>query len=552
MENYNRYYSDYTYAQFFTHWKDRGVTVYVGANDGMLHAIKAGTFTEGDNPATAGKEEHGWYDATEVPATSGDLGSERWAYIPYHLLPHLKWLTDPGYTHVYYVDLKPKVSDVRIFSDDADHPNGWGTILIGGMRLGGGANMPMALTDDFGGPLGVETRTFRSAYFAMDITIPDSPRLLGEFTDANLGFTTSYPAIARLEANEGFQNPEDDEWFCIMGSGPTECDGNSNQNGYVFVVDLANGQLVKTFQTPESNAFMATPVTLDLNLNYNVDTIYIGETYEQGGIEMGKMYRISTRSTSNPAPDAAPWPYKTDPAADSWLMTTLFSSSTPITASPTASLDEDENIWVYFGTGKYYGVDDKMDATTQYFYGVKDPCAYGDCDPVNDEVAFADLYNSSNITILTNKEVVGATATEWDAFVDEVQAEKGWYLSLVNGGERVLNRPSILGGVVLFAPFKPESDICGYGGTGSLYALYYETGTAYYKAILGKEVYGTNEEESIKMMNLEKGITSEIGIHVGKKAKSSGFIQQGTGSVTQVEIAPAFNIKSGIIGWMQY
>ncbi len=216
MERYHQYYSDHTYGEFFTEWKDRGVTVYAGANDGMLHAFKAGTFNEGDNPSTADKEEHGWYSATEDPATSEDLGDERWAYIPYHLLPHLKWLTDLDYSHVCYVDLKPKVSDVRIFADDTNHPNGWGTILIGGMRFGGG---PITLTDDFGNGLG-ETRTFRSAYFALDITVPDSPVLLGEFTDANMAFTTSYPAIARLEANQGFQNPEDDEWFFRHGFRP--------------------------------------------------------------------------------------------------------------------------------------------------------------------------------------------------------------------------------------------------------------------------------------------------------------------------------------------
>ncbi|KPJ57599.1 MAG: hypothetical protein AMJ42_04650 [Deltaproteobacteria bacterium DG_8] len=541
MERYNQYYSDITYGQFFTKWKDRGVTVYVGANDGMLHAFKAGTFHEGDSESTLLKEEHGWYSATEVPATTGqELGDERWAYIPYNLLPHLKWLTDPDYTHVYYVDLKPKVTDARIFANDANHPNGWGTILIGGMRQGGGE---YTFTEDFDGNGSTEERTFRSAYFALDITIPDSPVFLGEFTDENLGFTTSYPAIARLEVTEGFQNPEDDHWFCIMGSGPVDCNGNSDQNGYVFIVDISNGgQLVKTFQTGETNAFMASPITLDLNLNYNTDVIYIGETYEQGSTMVGKMYRISSRTGSSG------WTYQLDP--NNWVMTTLFSSTTPITASATASIDEDDNIWVYFGTGKYYSNEDKADTTTQYFYGVKDPCPYGGCTAA-DEVALADLYNSTNIIILTNGGVEGATALTWDAFVDEVQAEEGWYLSLATGGERVLNRPSVLGGVVLFAPFAPDDDICAYGGTGSLYALYYETGTAYYEDILGTETYGDNEK-SIKRISLDKGITSEIGLHVGQKATSTGFIQQGTGLVTQVEVDPALGIKSGIVGWKQY
>ena len=541
MELYNKYYSDSTYGEFFTQWKNRGVSVYVGANDGMLHAFKTGTFTEGDNPATAGQEEHGWYSATEVPATSEDLGDERWAYIPYNLLPHLKWLAYPNYTHVYYVDLKPKITDVRIFADDANHPNGWGTILIGGMRLGGGE---YTFTEDFDNNLGTpdEERIFRSAYFVLDITVPDSPVFLGEFTDAKMAFTTSYPAIARIEATEGFQKKEDDKWFFIVGSGPTECDGSSNQHGNVFIIDLNSRQLVKTFQTSENSAFMASPITLDINLNYNTDNIYIGETYELGGIVKGKMYRISCLT------GGAGWTYQLNP--NDWDMTTLLSSDTPITASATASIDEDDNIWVYFGTGKYYNNTDKIDTTTQHFYGIKEPCLNGGCVPA-DEVTLADLYNSTNIVILTNGEVLGAAATTWDTFVDEVQVNKGWYIELDAGGERVLNRPSILGGVTLFTAFKPDNDICEYGGTGSLYGLHYETGTAYYKPILGKEIYG-DDEKCIKSINLDKGVTSEVGLHVGQKATGTGLIQQSTGAVVQVEVDPVFNIKSGIIGWKQY
>ena len=556
MEKYNVYYGDWTYAEFFKHWENRGVTVYVGANDGMLHAFKGGTFTEGDNPATS-KEEHGFYSTTEVPATGEELGQERWAYIPYNLLPHLRWLTSEDYPHVYYVDAKPKVTDVRLFADDADHPNGWGTILIGGMRLGG---EEITLVDDFNGDGTQDApRTFRSAYAVLDITNPASPSLLGEISDPEMGLTVSYPAVARMEASYGLDSPENDAWFAIMGSGPFDCDGTSNQRGRVFIysmeldngtLDLDSAGLEQTIVTGDNNALMASPVTIDLNLNYNVDTIYIGESYVDGSAERGKMFRISTRSNNNPAPGADPWPYKLDPSGSPWLMTTLFSSTTPITASPTASIDEDDNIWVYFGTGKYYSASDKNDTTTQYFYGIKDACAYGACG-VSDEVALADLYHSTNIIVLTNREVVGASATTWDAFVDEVQEEKGWYINLTAGGERLLTRPSILGGVVVFAPYTPIADLCQSGGTGAIYALYYETGTGFPEPILTTEAYG-DDEKSVTRIDLGEGLTSEIGLHVGKKVESTGFIQQSTGAVMQVDVDPALNIKSGIVGWQQY
>ncbi|MEE8598120.1 MAG: PilC/PilY family type IV pilus protein, partial [Dehalococcoidales bacterium] len=558
MENYNQYYSDYNFGEFFLKWRERGISVYVGANDGMLHSFKVGTFNQGDNPATVGEEEHGWYSATEDPATSENLGDERWAYIPYHLLPHLKWLTDPDYAHVYYTDLKPKVSDVRIFKSpngnpiDANHPQGWGTILIGGMRLGGGA---LTLTDDFGNGPG-ETRTFRSAYFALDITVPDSPVLLGEFTDPNLAFATSYPAIARVEATQGFEKQiakEDDKWYFVVGSGPGSYTGSSNQQGHTFVVDLNNGsnqlELLQTFTGNENDAFMATPITVDLNLNYNVDTIYIGETYDDSGTWKGKMYRISTRSNDDPAPEPAVWPYKTDPTTDPWLMTTLFSADTPITASANASMDDDENIWIYFGTGRYYSSVDQTDTTYQNFYGIKDACAYGGCGG-GDEVALADLHDSSNVMVMINKEVVNAASNNWDDFLSDVQAKDGWYLSFDTGGERVLNRPGILGGVVIFPTFNPIADVCSSGGSGKMYALYYETGTAYHKSIVGTETYG-DTEKCLKSIDLGDGVTSAVGIHVGGKSTGTGFIQQSTGVVKQIDIAPVFGIKGGITGWKQ-
>jgi len=324
---------------------------------------------------------------------------------------------------------------------------------------------------------------------------------------------------------------------------------------------------MKKFGPLESNAFMANPITLDINLNYNVDSSYIGETNDSGSDndpanDLGRMHRINTRDTTKSA-----LTYHTNPA--NWVRTILFDvPNTPtITASATASIDEEStnfgaidngndvihgNIWIYIGTGRYYNDEDKGDTTTQqYFYGIKDSCPYGNCTDADTVTSLNDLYYSTNIIILTNGEVVGAAATEWGPFVSEVQAKKGWYIDLAAGGERQLNRPSILGGVVLFAPFTPEADICGFGGSGALYALYYETGTAYYEDIMGTVDYPGDKTKCLTKISLDKGITSEIGLHVGKKAKSTGFIQQGTGSMTQAEIDPALNIKSGIIGWMQ-
>ena len=123
------YYSDSSYQTFKTTYADRKQVVYVGANDGMLHA-----FTIEDDSSTAGVNE---------------AGRELWAFIPNNLLGKLSLLSDPSYAHEYYVDQSPMVEDVYIDAD-GDGDKEWRTVLIGAERGGG------------------------MAYFALDITDPDN------------------------------------------------------------------------------------------------------------------------------------------------------------------------------------------------------------------------------------------------------------------------------------------------------------------------------------------------------------------------------------------
>ena len=113
--------------------------VYVGANDGMLHAFDALT------------------------------GSEVWAYVPSFVLPNLKNLASDSYTnnHQFFVDGSPVVTDVW-------NGSAWKTILVGG--LGGGGK----------------------GYYALDVTTPTSPIVLWEYSDANLGYTYGNPVVGKL------------------------------------------------------------------------------------------------------------------------------------------------------------------------------------------------------------------------------------------------------------------------------------------------------------------------------------------------------------------
>jgi type IV pilus assembly protein PilY1 len=363
--------------------------------------------------------------------------------------------------------------------------------------------------------------------------------------------------VVRLEATEGFKDPpssEDDNWYFVVGSGAMYHDVRGKGKGKIYVFDLNTMDLAKKFGA-DDHSYTTGPIAIDANLNYNTDSIYIGLSRQDGDVYVpeidenikaweGIMYRLSTRSSESG------WSYKLDPG--DWELKKLFKETEwALSGTPTASRDDDGNVWVYFGTGKYFTYLDNLNAATQYFYGIKDSCPFGDCGG-EDEVEHIDLYNSTNIKVLTNGEVEGAAATTWPAFVNEVQSYKGWYYSLAADEERVLNQPAILGGGVFFTSFNPNGAICDGGdGDSSLYALYYETGTPYYKPILGSEVYGATRK-SIAKVDLDDGKGSAVGLHVGNNTSNvTAFIQQSAGEIETQEVDPPFDIRSGYVGWAQ-
>ena len=109
--------------------------------------------------------------------------------------PQLGWLADPHYGHLWTLDGSPRAFDARVFAADSDHPNGWGTLLVVGMRLGGGpvtipdvgsSGANRAAVSAFAAGLGNRTSLVtRSAYVILDISNPElPPKLIAEFTDA--------------------------------------------------------------------------------------------------------------------------------------------------------------------------------------------------------------------------------------------------------------------------------------------------------------------------------------------------------------------------------
>jgi len=594
-EKYDEIYGDASYRLFRSQYKGRRNMIYVGANDGMLHAFNAGffdpvetKFCKGPDGADANSTIEGLITTAGSECATGtyDLGEEMWGFIPHDNLPHLAWLacngtaSDPTacgadqYTHVYYVDERPKVSDVKIFDDtDADHPGGWGTILIMGMRYGGGA---MDLT--FAGSSTVNE--FRSAYYMFDITDPEAkPELLGRYSDDSLGFTLSYPSITRVKDSGG-----NERWFAVFGSGPENLTGtaardykssSTTQNGSIHVIEITKDGFDLTaghsniFDTTHGSSIMGDPAAVDVDLDFSVDVIYIGSSKATTD---GKIYRLNTQNNIDPT---------------TWLKSELLFDADmgPLLVPPSASMDTVGNFWVYFGTGRLRSKDDMTSQDQQRFYAIKDDC-WRDLTVANgctasggpDGHSFVrdpDLFNSTDIVVTPNtgasNQVVsaegwcgGGSTCSYQDLINHVQTKKGWYVNLykdaanIEPSERVLARSAVLGGLLLFSTYQPLNDVCSVFGQSNLYALYYETGTAYDKPIFEGNLFDSsgndtgvdiNETAIAGKLNLGAGMPTAVGIAVGETV--TGFVQKSTGEIVRIKAAPGLGVRSGISSWRE-
>ncbi|MGD8644842.1 MAG: PilC/PilY family type IV pilus protein, partial [Chromatiales bacterium] len=99
---------DSSYTSYVASKASRTPAVFVGANDGMLHAFDA-------------------------RASASNGGEELFAYVPSSLIPDLADLADPAYTHRYYVDGSPVVIDAKIGTGS----NAWRTVVVGSTGAGG-------------------------------------------------------------------------------------------------------------------------------------------------------------------------------------------------------------------------------------------------------------------------------------------------------------------------------------------------------------------------------------------------------------------------------
>lgn len=306
-------YSDPGYANFKSAQDSRSGTVYVGGNDGMLHAF------------------------------DGETLEERWAYVPSMVISNLWRLADTAYAtkHIYYANGAPTISDICV-SGCSGGSAVWKTILVAGLNGGG------------------------RGYYALDITNPSSPSLLWEFDasdEPNLGFTYGNPIVTKnadgkwvVLLTSGYNNIPDnssfysDEGVKFKPNNPAQFT-TGDGIGYLFILDAQSGVKLSQISTGVGTPTLPSGLA-KISAWADDPEINNTATYAYGGDLLGNFWRF-------------------DLSDNSVMKFASFGSSQPVTTVPELGQIRKKRV-VFVGTGKYLEVSDLLNTDQQTLYGIKD------------------------------------------------------------------------------------------------------------------------------------------------------------------------------------
>ncbi len=450
----------------YTDWKAgiiRDPLVYIGANDGSLHA-----FSLAD-------------------------GQEKWAFVPENFQAKLALagtdssydMCDDDYCHLYFVDGSPQVADIYQGST-------WKTILVCGEREGG------------------------EAYFALDIThgntfdaASEKSKFLWQFTDTELGQTWAEASIDRVAEGESAT------WAVFFGSGYSPAD-QANKLAYMYglVADTKDplwnqsegeggGDINRiVMSNSKTNNALSAPLVVDLDADDISDRIYTGDLY-------GTMYRIlDIGKDENP---------DTSKLFD-FSPTKATPDKNPIRAKAAFAYGQQAgNIWVYFGTGRYETEGDKIEEDQQYFFGIKDAVGSTTEHDLSD-LALLQTEYVEDVSGKKFRRITGSndSSGSWVIQLDTTSSQRI---------ERVIVKPIVEGGIVFFVTFIPDPDPCEGSGQAWLYAVSYDTGLAPAIPVFDLDGDGDFDADD-RAVDLEDNVHHVAGISIGKGQGSSAIVKE--------------------------
>lgn len=419
--------------------------LYIGGNDGMLHAFDTKT------------------------------GEEKFAFIPTAVFPKLNKLTGKNYSHEFYVDGTPVVADVYDGSK-------WRTILVGTLRAGG------------------------KGLFALDITNPDDIQLLWEFGENSIadedavkpGYSFPQPTVARMHNGE---------WAVVTGNG-YKGEGTNNGAAALYIINAITGEMIKSLevQSPIENGGengLSSPRLADYDSDGIADYAYAGDLH--GNLWRFDLLGTGASAPTVTPPSNGNYGAKsggTDGFVVSNAGSPMFTATSTVGAKR-QSITSAPNLvrhptrkgyLVMFGTGKYFEIGDKTgeESFAQTLYGIWDMNTKA-------ETATAKIITRGELAVQTitsettgtGKEsgkarearIISNNPVQWyeDNDSSKEVVNRGWRLDLTAGGftgEMIVENMRTLGSMLLLQTLVPNDDPCANGSTTWLYAINPATGGA--------------------------------------------------------------------------
>lgn len=495
------------YSSFKTTYASRKPVVYVGANDGMLHAFDASVDSNGDATSNSGKELWAFIPNAvyEGPTQEAAGASE---------VDGIAALASTAYSHHYYVNATPVVADIDISRiglnwKDATTPN-WHSILIGGLGKGG------------------------KTYYAIDVTDPSvmtsessvAGKVLWEFSDPDLGFSFGEPLVFKTERWG---------WVVAISSGYN----NSTGEGKLFLLN------------PWTGALLTDPISTGVGTTANPTgmTAMSGGaapadwTFKQiyGGDLFGNVWRFEL--PSGVVKDSAG--VITDPGSDTINITQFASlkdssgAALPITVHPWLASDSHGNRYVMVGTGRALHQDDVFGGSTitaqqQSFFAIRDGTTSTPWQTSTLPAGVSFPITRDDMDQITNL-TVGTPATP----------KVGWYYDLTSGNstsgrERVIRNLSFNYGVIMWIGDTPasEANTCTPGWSSNVYAV---------NMLNGKSVLTSTSGSAVPYISVSGGLAGAIFVQVGSKIYILGTDTKGNSSLLTPSLTTGS--KATVINW---
>ncbi len=446
-------------------------TVFVGANDGMLHAFNAAT------------------------------GTERWAYVPSMLISATKMgaLPSAAYTHDYFVDGSMAIANVP---STATTP-----VLVGALGAGGKGLYALSLTT-----LTAANGTAAGGKALWEITnngIKCGPAstgcVVGTNKYANLGYTYSNPVIVPTQ---------DGSTSVIVGNGY-----NNTGNGHasLYVINAATGALIREIDTgigsTTSPNGLSSVTVIDSNGDGKGDRAYAGDI--NGNLWV---FDLSNTNSSNwqvaIMSGTTPQALFTDPSAAA------------ITIAPAISVHPLGGYMVNFATGRILSqagagvispsttaaTDDTIDQTTNYSaYGLWDNPATHTTIPFSSLLAQAITGNTytppTGSPSSTPISVINMTTDNQPSWA----TNRGWTVPLkLQGGERVTGDNAFVdNGKFVFNVTNPAVAYTPPGASTSAFGVNYQVELDYLYGGAGAGPFlDLNQDGLINSSDLLTGTTT--------------------------------------------